>query len=81
MIVLCSYEARLGIMDQNCRDTQSKYEQLLVKFGETPGTDSEEVFGFMKTFIDKSKDIHAKLNAPKKEKVESVWSDLIGHGM
>jgi hypothetical protein len=59
-------------LDKDSHDGQALYEQILVKFGETPGTDSEEVFGYFKAFVDKFVEVNEKLNQPKKVKTESV---------
>ena len=68
----CRYEKKLVTLDKDCRETQKLYDELVVKFGENNSVDSEELFGFIKVFVEKFRDMCVKLDAPKKEKAESV---------
>ena len=70
---LLRYEDLLVKLNDDCNETQKLYKELLVKFGESDGTDSEELFGYFKNFAIKFQEVLVKLEAPKKPKAESVW--------
>ncbi|TSL61285.1 Cerebellin-4 [Bagarius yarrelli] len=60
-IAIEKYEADLSQLTKRCAEMRKLYADILVKFGEPLEQDSQEVFGWVCTFITEFKKVHADL--------------------
>ncbi|KAL4623744.1 formin-like protein 13 [Arapaima gigas] len=56
------HSSDLSQMTRKCEDMKKLYSDILVKFGESPEQDSQELFGWVSTFVNDFKRVYAEMS-------------------